>query len=310
VPSVGTASSYSVYRVTGGTVTAESVPVLLGTTATTTFVDNEELPNGVQFTYFVKATFTDETVSGASNFATVTAVNDAPIAIVNAFTTNEDTVLTGNVVVNDTDADNPPAAVALVGRHGAFADGSFLAPAADYNGPDSFTYRCPLGANPSPDSAWRDDLIARERPPSFTGTGRFQQRRARTVSPGRPRSARTANEAHKLSSSRPTSVVLGNRRFRPRHTGVHAGTNAAGRQIWCSYRTTATARHGADVHITVRQRRRASAGPNQTVLENAGPSGLWRPRQPGPPAKRSDGISSSRTVTPRCSRPVVRPVAR
>ena len=60
-------------------------------------IDNEELPNGVKFTYFVAAEFDDgppRTLSGPSNFATITAVNDPPAANADAFSTTEDTPLT------------------------------------------------------------------------------------------------------------------------------------------------------------------------------------------------------------------------
>ena len=38
---------------------------------------------------------------------TVTAVNDAPIAVDDAKTTAEDTTVSGNVLTNDTDNDRP-----------------------------------------------------------------------------------------------------------------------------------------------------------------------------------------------------------
>ena len=66
---------------------------------------------------------------------TLTAVNDAPVAVADAYATN---------------ADAPLAAVLVVGpAHGTLslnADGSFLyAPEAGYSGPDSFIYRTSNG---------------------------------------------------------------------------------------------------------------------------------------------------------------------
>jgi VCBS repeat-containing protein len=93
--------------------------------------------------------------SANSNTATVTltvatAVNNAPVAANNSYTTSEDTMLTvaaPGVLSNDTDADGDALTAALVSSvaHGTLtlnANGSFTyIPAADYNGSDSFTYR-------------------------------------------------------------------------------------------------------------------------------------------------------------------------
>jgi VCBS repeat-containing protein len=92
--------------------------------------------------------------TGQSNPATVTitvsASNDAPTATADAYSTGEDTALTMNapgVLTNDSDPDgNQLSAVLGSGpSHGTLAlnaNGAFLyTPTADYNGPDSFTYR-------------------------------------------------------------------------------------------------------------------------------------------------------------------------
>jgi VCBS repeat-containing protein len=80
----------------------------------------------------------------------VTAVNDVPVAGNNTYSTNEDVPLVvgvPGVLGNDTDADGNPLEVIVVSgpTHGTLvmdADGEFsYTPAANYNGPDSFTYR-------------------------------------------------------------------------------------------------------------------------------------------------------------------------
>ncbi len=80
----------------------------------------------------------------------VTAVNDAPAAVDDAFITAEDTplnILSSGLVSNDSDIDGDPLAAVLVSgpSHGSLklnADGSFsYTPTANYNGADSFTYR-------------------------------------------------------------------------------------------------------------------------------------------------------------------------
>jgi VCBS repeat-containing protein len=89
-----------------------------------------------------------------SNVATVTltvkAVNDAPVAVGETLTTNEDVPLTvvGNgVLTNDTDVDSDTLTAILVTgpSHGTLtlnASGSFTyTPAANFNGTDSFTYK-------------------------------------------------------------------------------------------------------------------------------------------------------------------------
>ena len=125
----------------------------MGTTSQLTFVDTEELPNGRTFTYYAKADFDDGNKSGPSNFAKITAINDPPVALAEAFNTSEDTALTtGNVLANDTDADSNHAGLRAVLVSGpshthSFTlnpDGSFsYAPDDDFEASptDSFTYK-------------------------------------------------------------------------------------------------------------------------------------------------------------------------
>src|SRR5213075_2844061 len=98
---------------------------------------------------------------------TVTPVNDPPgtsggIVADDAYTTPEDTTLTvvaPGVLANDTDVEGDLLSVMLVTSptHGTLAlnsDGSFTyAPALNYNGPDSFTYKANDGQVDSPTNA-------------------------------------------------------------------------------------------------------------------------------------------------------------
>src|SRR5207244_2238830 len=90
-----------------------------------------------------------------SNLATVsltiTAVNDAPVATAESYTTAEDTVLTvdaaSGLLAQATDIDGDPLTAVLVsgpshGTLGLNSDGSFsYTPDANYNGTDSFIYQ-------------------------------------------------------------------------------------------------------------------------------------------------------------------------
>src|SRR2546430_437660 len=81
---------------------------------------------------------------------TITAVNDAPVAVNDGYTTAEDTALNvaaPGVLANDSDVDGDTLSAVLVSQptHGSLtlnSNGSFsYVPAANYNGPDSFTYK-------------------------------------------------------------------------------------------------------------------------------------------------------------------------
>src|SRR5207237_9702146 len=85
----------------------------------------------------------------------VTPANDAPLAPHDAHTTAEDTPLSvtaPGVLANDTDVEGDGLTAVLVSgpAHGTLTlstNGSFtFTPAANYNGPDSFTYKANDGA--------------------------------------------------------------------------------------------------------------------------------------------------------------------
>ncbi len=96
-----------------------------------TYVDTEELPNNIDFVYYVKAVFDDGSTSFASNNAIapngnpyITAVNNAPVAArtdpAPIYTTQRNTQLdmpkagVPGVLRNDTDVDSPATSLSVV----------------------------------------------------------------------------------------------------------------------------------------------------------------------------------------------------
>jgi hypothetical protein len=136
-------------------VTPVSTKVLLTSTlagAATSYVDTEELPHGVKYTYFIVPHFTDGAIGGPSNFSTITAENDAPIAVAESYNVKMNTLLTiptRGVLSNDTDTDSPlpsltavlfsaPANAAVFNLN---ADGSFtFQPTNGFKGTVTFKY--------------------------------------------------------------------------------------------------------------------------------------------------------------------------
>ncbi|MEZ6070515.1 MAG: cadherin-like domain-containing protein [Pirellulales bacterium] len=112
---------------------------------TFTFAPNENYHGSEMFEY----TVVDEHGASVTIAATVTvtSVNDAPDAVDDVYTTDEDTPLTtGNVLTNDTDLDGDTLTVDSFTQpaHGSVTyngDGTFTyTPADNYHGDDSFTY--------------------------------------------------------------------------------------------------------------------------------------------------------------------------
>jgi len=118
-----------------------------------TYTPNLNFSGTDSFTYRAN----DGVLNSANATVTITinAVNDAPMAVNDAYTTNEDTPLTiaaPGVLANDTDVDNDPLSAILVtpvsnGTLTLNANGSFTyTPAANFSGSDSFTYRANDGS--------------------------------------------------------------------------------------------------------------------------------------------------------------------
>jgi VCBS repeat-containing protein len=106
----------------------------------------------------------------------VNAVNDAPVAADNSYSTNEDTALSisaTGVLGNDTDVEAGTLTAAVVSgpAHGSLslnADGSFLyTPDANYNGADSFTYKANDGTADSNVATVNITVTAVNDAPSF-----------------------------------------------------------------------------------------------------------------------------------------------
>ncbi len=105
---------------------------------------------------------------------TISVSDDVPTANADAYTTSEDaplSVLSPGVLGNDNDPNNAPLTATLKSgpAHGALTlheDGSFVyTPTADYNGPDSFSYRAANGTYKSNPAAVAIHVTAQNDPP-------------------------------------------------------------------------------------------------------------------------------------------------
>ena len=109
---------------------------------------------GADFNGADSFTFTASDGVLQSNIATValtvSPVNDAPVAANGSSSGPEDLVITGQVAASDVDSANLTYAVVTGPQHGVLtfgADGAFsYAPNANYNGPDSFTFKANDGS--------------------------------------------------------------------------------------------------------------------------------------------------------------------
>jgi alpha-tubulin suppressor-like RCC1 family protein len=131
-----------------------------GATDNTSFtIVGNQLKANTSFDFETKASYTvriKSTDSGVPPLSVekqitimVSNVNEAPAAISDAYSTNEDTMLAvaAGVLSNDTDVDGDNLTAVLVANvgHGSLilnANGGFTyTPSLNYNGPDSFTYK-------------------------------------------------------------------------------------------------------------------------------------------------------------------------
>src|SRR5207302_814027 len=100
------------------------------------------------FTYKANDGLADSSIATVT--LTITAVNDAPVAVDDSYTTAEDATIrraSRSVMANDSDVDADALSAILVSQpaHGSVTlntNGSFsYVPVANYNGSDSFTYK-------------------------------------------------------------------------------------------------------------------------------------------------------------------------
>jgi VCBS repeat-containing protein len=126
----------------------------LNTTGGFTYTPSANYNGPDSFTYFANDGTLNSATPATVNL-TVNAVNDAPVAITDTYSTPEDTPLVVNapgVLSNDTDIDSTGLTTVLVAgpAHGSLilnSDGSFTyTPSANYTGTDSFTYRASDGS--------------------------------------------------------------------------------------------------------------------------------------------------------------------
>ena len=127
--------------------------VVLGSDGSFTYTPNFNFAGSDSFTYFVN----DGTVnsSAATVSITVVSVNDPPVAVMDLYSTPEDTALTVTglgVLANDEDVDSASVTAIKISdpAHGSLTfnvDGTFsYTPTANFNGTDSFTYRAQDGS--------------------------------------------------------------------------------------------------------------------------------------------------------------------
>jgi hypothetical protein len=154
-PPLGHVFAYHVSRKRG--IATSSFPFVApspSTSSTPAFVDFEQLPNGVPFTYKVRAEFDDVTpheFSGFTRTATILAVNNPPTAVDDNYTMARNTTLNvaaSGVLANDTDVDSPASFLRAVLTRGPEsgtvtlnANGSFsYTPQTGFVGVDRFKY--------------------------------------------------------------------------------------------------------------------------------------------------------------------------
>jgi hypothetical protein len=121
-----------------------------GAVVTGSVAANDSDPDGNSLSFALAAPVAGRGSASSTLTITVAGANDAPVAVADSFTTNEDTALViaaPGVLANDSDVDGDALTSVLVTgpAHGTLtlnANGSFTyTPDANYNGADSFTYK-------------------------------------------------------------------------------------------------------------------------------------------------------------------------
>jgi VCBS repeat-containing protein len=116
--------------------------VTLNADGTFTYTPTDHHLGADTFTY----TITDAEGERATSTVTVNVTDNAPVAVADSYTTNQDTAITFDTKVNDRDPDGDPFSITghTNASHGTVtenANGTFTyVPAAGFHGTDSFTY--------------------------------------------------------------------------------------------------------------------------------------------------------------------------
>src|SRR5262249_6954983 len=127
-----------------------TTPTTTATTTSTTTTTPTTTTIGTTTTAPPPPPTTTSTTTTSSTTTTTTPADVPPTAVDDSYSTDEDAALTVSapgVLANDSDPDSSTITAVLVSgpSHGTLilnADGSFIyAPAANFNGPDSFTYK-------------------------------------------------------------------------------------------------------------------------------------------------------------------------
>ena len=120
-----------------------------------TYTPNANFTGTDSYTYSYCDGGTPNLCDQATVTLTINAVNDAPDAVNDTYTGNEDNAITGNVTTNDTDVDGPAVIITVVtgpanGTLVLNTDGTFTyTPNANFNGTDSYTYSYCDGGTPN-----------------------------------------------------------------------------------------------------------------------------------------------------------------
>ncbi len=137
--------------ISGGTASANGT-LMLNTNGTFTYTPNADFNGTVSFVYQVCDNGTPVLCATATATITINPVNDAPVAQNDNFTIPANTLLNGNVALNDTDVDNTPAELTFsvvntssAGVNGMLifnSDGTFFyQPNANFTGIVTFVYQ-------------------------------------------------------------------------------------------------------------------------------------------------------------------------
>ena len=125
---------------------ASNGTVVIGDGGVVEYTPDEGFSGSDSFSYTVSDGEFSDTATVSVTVESIGTVNEAPVAVGDSFSGDEDTVIAGNVLANDTDADEDDLTATLGngptnGSVTLNTDGSFeYIPDADFNGSDSFSY--------------------------------------------------------------------------------------------------------------------------------------------------------------------------